>query len=319
VNPAKIGVPNALRTSKKKKYRSKDGFRLFLLCLPFFTLIFLFSYLPLHGWAYAFFEFRAGYKLFDTPFVGLAHFSSFFENYFVRQDVMRVLRNTLSMSLISIATSWLPMVFAIFLAEVNKSFRKTIQTITTIPHFISWVLVFSLAFAMFSTEGFFNSLLLRYGLTDQSIRFLYVAGPQIWLVMWAYGTWKGLGWSAILYIAGIAGIDVELYEAAVVDGATRFQRICHITIPSLLPTFFVLLLLSIANLLNSGMDQYFVFQNPFNRAYIEVLDLYVYNRGIVGPSISFATAAGVLKSVVGVTLLFIANGISKLLRGDSIF
>jgi ABC-type polysaccharide transport system permease subunit len=172
---------------------------------------------------------------------------------------------------------------------------------------------------MFSTEGFFNSMLMQFGLIDQNINFLYAEGPKIWLIMWLYGTWKGLGWSAILYIAGITGIDAELYEAAAVDGATRFQRILHITIPCLLPTFFVLLLLSIANLLNSGMDQYYVFQNPFNKAHIEALDLYVFNRGIAGTSISFATAAGILKSFVSVTLLFIANRISKLLRGESIF
>jgi len=133
-----------------------------------------------------------------------------------------------------------------------------------------------------------------------------------------YYTWKSLGWSAILYIATIAGIDGELYEAARVDGANRLRVILHITIPGLLPAYFVLLLLAIANFINNGMEQYFVFQNAMNKHYIEVLDLYVYNIGIVGNQIPYGTAVGMLKSLVSVALLFTANWGSKLIRGESI-
>lgn len=141
----------------------------------------------------------------------------------------------------------------------------------------------------------------------------------VWLSMWLWGTWKGLGWSAIMYIAALTGIDQEQYEAAAVDGAGRMQKIWHITIPGLLPTYFVLLLLSIANLVNNGMEQYFVFQNAMNKEYIEVLDLYVYNQGMVGINYSYSTAVSILKSIVSVTLLFVANMSSKLTRGESIF
>jgi putative aldouronate transport system permease protein len=136
--------------------------------------------------------------------------------------------------------------------------------------------------------------------------------------MLLWGTWKGLGWSAIVYIAGIAGIDQQLYEAAKVDGANRYQCIWHITIPGLVPTYCVMLLMSIAGILSNGMDQYLVFENALNKDVIEVLDLYVYNIGIKQGLIPISTVVGVFKSVIGVTLLFGANGISKAIRGESI-
>jgi putative aldouronate transport system permease protein len=137
--------------------------------------------------------------------------------------------------------------------------------------------------------------------------------------MWAWGTWKGLGWSAIMYIAAIMSIDQEQYEAARVDGADRFACMWYITVPGLLPTYFVLLILSIANLINNGMEQYFVFQNAMNKAAIEVLDLYVYNEGIVGINYAYSIAVGMLKSIVSLILLFAANAGSKLFRKESIF
>jgi ABC-type polysaccharide transport system permease subunit len=143
----------------------------------------------------------------------------------------------------------------------------------------------------------------------------------MWLKMTAWSIWKGLGWGAIIYLAAIAGIDQELYEAATIDGAGRWGQIIHITVPSLLPTYFVLLILSVANLINNGMDQYFVFQNSFNIDTIEVLDLYVYNIGLGKGStvgIPFATVISMLKSLISVTLLFSVNGLSKLLRKESI-
>ena len=136
--------------------------------------------------------------------------------------------------------------------------------------------------------------------------------------MLLWNTWKGLGWGAIMYLASITGIDPELYEAARVDGANRFQLMRHITFPELLPTYFVLLMMSVANFLNNGMDQYYVFQNSFNKEHIQVLDLYVYNIGMTGSSLSLATAISMLKSLISVTLLIIVNVVSKKTRGESI-
>lgn len=140
----------------------------------------------------------------------------------------------------------------------------------------------------------------------------------MWLKMLAWGMWKGIGWSAIIYISGIAGIDQQLYEAATVDGAGRFQKMRHVTLPGLLPTYVVMLVMSIAGVLSNGMDQYLVFTNAMNKDMIEVLDLYVYNLGIGNGSIPLSTVVGMAKSIISVILLFVANGISKLIRGNGV-
>ena len=192
-----------------------------------------------------------------------------------------------------------------------------VQTLTTLPNFISWVLVYSVAFCLFSNTGMVNTVLQNLGAITEPIKFLD-SDSHTWLAMLLWNTWKGLGWGAIMYLASITGIDPELYEAARVDGANRFQLMRHITFPELLPTYFVLLMMSVANFLNNGMDQYYVFQNSFNKEHIQVLDLYVYNIGMTGSSLSLATAISMLKSLISVTLLIIVNVVSKKTRGESI-
>lgn len=234
------------------------------------------------------------------------------------QTIGQVLINTFAMSGLNILTSFFPLFFAIALNEIRaKWFRNIIQTLTTLPNFISWVLVYAVAFAMFSTTGMFNELLQNMHIISEPIKFLD-SDSHTWLKMLLWTLWKGLGWGSIMYLAGIAGIDPELYEAAQVDGANRFQQIIHVTIPQLLPTYFVLLMLSISNFLNNGMDQYFVFQNAFNTKHIQVLDLYVYNVGMGNNSLSYATAISMLKSLVSVGLLIVVNWLSKRTRGVSI-
>ena len=297
-------------------------YRLFLMMLPFLVSVFLFSYLPLVGWRYAFYNYKFGLPWSQQEFVGFKWFTEMFTNAGHFGNIVRVMKNTLGMSLLGLAFSWLPMFFAIFLNEINSiRFRKFVQIFTTLPNFISWALVFSFAMAMFSMEtGIFSKFMLAIGAIDTPVAWLN-SGDHIWLKMWAWGTWKGLGWSSIMYLAAIAGIDQEMYEAARVDGANRWNVIRHITLPSLLPTFFVLLLLSISNIINNGMEQYLVFQNAMNKETIEVLDLYVYNITIASKGTtmySFGTAIGILKTIVSVTLLFTANFASKKLRGESI-
>jgi putative aldouronate transport system permease protein len=298
----------------------RRGIKLFFMLFPFIVLTFALSYLPLRGWIYAFYNYKPGLPIGKHNFVGWENFRLLIQDRYAVKDILRVLRNTFAMSLIGMATSWLPMAFAILLNEIRHvRYRKIVQTLTTIPNFISWVLVFSVAYAMFSVDdGFVNRVLIRLGLIDEGIPFMS-SQKHVWLIMWLWGTWKNLGWSAIMYIAALMSIDQELYEAARVDGAGRFACIRHITIPGLLPTYFVLLILSIANFLNSGMEQYLIFQNPMNKAFIEVLDLYIYNQGIAGINYSHSIAVGMLKSLVSITLLLIANRGSKFLREESIF
>jgi ABC-type polysaccharide transport system permease subunit len=303
-------------TVRKKKFFS--GFSLFLLIVPFLALVFIFAYLPLHGWSYAFYNYKPPRTLAMSEFVGWYWFKSLFLNEVRLRQTLEVLRNTFAMSGLGILTSWLPMAFAIMMSQVNHpKLKKTIQTITTLPNFISWVLVYALAFTLFSSAGAVNSILMKLGLIESPVMFLRL-NDHTWLNMLFWGIWKSLGWSAILYLAALAGIDTELYDAAAVDGAGPWAIIWHIKLPSLMPTYFVLLILSVASFLNNGFDQYYVFQNAFNQSKIQVLDLYVYNLGIGSGSYSMATAVSMLKSLVSLTLLFTCNKLSQIVRGERI-
>ena len=305
--------------TNKKKMR---GYREFLYILPFIILVAIFAYYPLYGWAYAFFDYKPPKALSMDDFVGLKWFRYLVDNPVRIKQTLMVLRNTFAMSGLTILFSWLPMIFAVFLNEIKcMPFRKFVQTVTTLPNFISWVLVYALAIAIFSNDGFINTFAKSVGLMakDSNGHNFLMGDHFTWLKMWAWGTWKGVGWSAIIYISGIAGIDQQLYEAATVDGAGRFQKMWHITVPGLLPTFFVLLLMAVAAVLSNGLDQYLVFCTPQNKNHIEVLDLYVYNLGLgSGGSIPLSTVVGMFKSVISVILLFGANSLSKALRGESI-
>ncbi|WOO38307.1 ABC transporter permease subunit [Anaerocolumna sp. AGMB13020] len=298
----------------KKKLRS---YKEFLYILPFILLVAVFAYYPLYGWLYAFFDYRPPQPLTMESFVGLKWFKSLVSNQVKTKQILNVLTNTLVMSGITVGTSWLPMIFAVFLNEIKCiPFRKAVQTVTTIPNFISWVLVYSVAFNIFNNTGVVNHLLVSTGILEKPVQFLQ-ASDHVWLTQWFWLTWKNLGWAAIMYIAAITGIDEELFEAARVDGATRMKMIRYITIPSILPTYFVLLMLSIASFLSNGMEQYYVFQNAFNKEKIQVLDLYVFNLAMGSGSYSVATALSILKSIISLILLSVANGISKLVRGES--
>ncbi len=311
-----------IKREREEHMEMQEKFKLFLYILPILMLSFIFSYLPLWGWRYAFFDYKSGADLTAENFVGFKWFGYLFSSAVTRSDIMRVLKNTLVMSSLGILTSWMPLAFAIFLSEIRSTgFRKSVQILTTIPNFISWVLVYAIAFAFFSTEGFVNDLIEMITKTAADTNYLQ-NDTLSWIKMLAWGTWKGLGWSAIIYIAAISGVDQSLYEAAMVDGAGRFKRMWHITVPALIPTYCVMLMLSIANILSNGMEQYLVFSNPINKSTLEVLDLYVYNLGIVnsngGAMIPLSTVVSMAKSLISVFLLFVANSVSKTIRGENI-
>lgn len=298
----------------------RDGVNLFFMLLPCLIFVFIFSYLPLWGWSYSFFNYKPGKALLDCEFVGWDHFTRLFGNPVLRRQLIMVLRNTLAMAGLGVLFSPLTPVFAICMSELtNRRYRKIVQTLTTLPHFISWTIMYSLVFFMLNVNtGFINNLLVQTGVLDQPVNFL-VSQDHVWLTMQGYGLWKGLGWGAIVYMAAIAGIDQELYEAAMIDGAGRLQRIWYITVPGLVETYFVLLIISFGNFLNTGMEQYYVFQNAMNQDYIQVLDLYVYNQGIKGGQVSYATAIGTMKSLIALVLFTFANILSKKVRGTSVF
>ena len=297
----------------KKKLR---GYREFLYVLPFIILVLIFAYYPLYGWIYAFYDYKPPAPLSKDLFVGFKWFHYMVDNEIKRKQLFQVLLNTFAVSGLSMLFSWFPMMFAVFLNEIKcEPYKKFVQTVTTLPNFISWVLVYSIAFCVFNTTGVVNTLAVQWGILDKPVAFLN-SSEHIWFKMWLWLTWKNAGWAAIMYIAAITGIDEELIDAAKVDGANRWKTIWHITIPSILPTYLVLLFLNMANFLSNGMEQFYVFQNNFNKDYIQVLDLYVYNLAMGSGGYSLSTAIGVLKSLVSIILLCTMNGIAKLTRGE---
>ena len=301
-------------TAKPAKRKGRKNWELFFVALPFMIMVIMFSYVPLAGWIISFFEYKAGRPLFDCTYVGLKYFKLFLTD----RNVGRVLTNTLIFSGIGYLLSPLPMLFAMGLNEIYCTrFKKIAQTMTTLPHFISMVIVYALAFAMFSNDGVINSVLRSVGAT-KAIDWL-TNKKIVYIFQTCISQWKGLGWSAIIYIAAIAGIEQEQYEAAAIDGAGRFRQALHITLPGLMPTFLVLFLLSVANFMSTGFQQYFIFQNSMVANKIEVLDLYIYKQGLKLFDYSYSTAIGIIKSIISVVLLFFANYLARKVRGTNIF
>lgn len=301
---------------KKKKWNS---IKLFLYALPAIVLVIIFRYLPLWGWSFAFFHYKPGISLWNCKFVGLDNFSVLFGNIVMRKNLIRVLTNTFGIHFLGYLFTPLPVLFAIFLSEMqSKRFQKFIQSATTLPHFVGWVIIYSLVNSLFATNGMVNVLLKEIGLISEPLNVM-TSSEHVWIRMVLYQQWKGLGWNSIIYFAAIAGIDPELFQAAMVDGANRLQRIWYIYIPLLIPTYFVLLIIGIGNFLNTGVDQYLAFGNALNKETIEVLDLYVYNLGIGSGQISFSVAVGIMKSLVALVLFGMANYASRKIRGSSVF
>ncbi|HOJ11352.1 MAG TPA: ABC transporter permease subunit [Clostridiales bacterium] len=302
------------KNKKEVKRINPYGLKLFLLALPFVVLVFMFRYVPLLGWSLAFFNYKPGLSFDKMQFVGLKYFKLI---GFFKEDVINALINTLVMSGLSLLTSPLPVIFAILLTELRSSkFRKVLQTTVTLPHFVSWVIVYSLCFGLFSSNGLVNNLLLNVGSGKQFN--LLANADKAWLFMLYLGIWKSLGWDSIIYLAAISSIEQTLYEAAKIDGAGRFRCIWHIVIPGVMPTFIVLLLLQVSNILSAGFEKYFAFNNVMVAEKLEVLEMYIYRIGIGTQDYSFATAVGIIKSAVSLTLLFSVNSLAKHVRGESL-
>jgi len=304
--------------SRKFSYKKAKGMRLFLIAIPFLVYIFAFSYVPLFGWIYSLYDFKPllGMNLSMHEFVGFENFKQIFIQ---SETLFRVLKNTLTFAGLGMMFSPAPVILAILLNEVKSSkFKRIIQTTTTFPNFISWIIVFGIAFSFFSNDGLVNLVIKKMGGTPPAVGLLGNV-DAVYIFHTLLGMWKGLGWGAIIYIAAITGIDHELYNAVKIDGANRIQAIRHVTIPGIMPTYIVLFILGIGSILDRGFDQYFIFNNALVNSKLTVLDLYVYQLGIILNEYSFSIAFGITKTFVGVILLTLANVLAKRVRGSSIF
>ena len=316
-------VTSTQQTIRTRKERIRRFFRkalqnrwLYAMSLPFVVWVFIFSYLPLWGWTMAFQRYRPGRPFWEQEWVGLDHFRTLFQDELFYQ----VLRNTLVMSLMGLVAGFVvPIFFALMLNEVRQMFYKRfVQTVSYLPHFVSWVVVAGIVTKMLSTDnGAVNDLLMWLGIIDEPIQFM-AKGKLFWIIVTLADVWKETGWNAIIYLAAIAGIGPELYEAARVDGANRIQQIWHITLPGIRTTIIILLIMSIGHLISIGFEKQFLLGNNLVREYSQVLDLYALNYGLGMGRFSFGTAINMFNSVVSILLLITANGIFKRVTRESI-
>jgi len=309
---SKNDMGNSLLTSK-----NRQRLILFGMAVPLFAMVIVFNYFPLWGWVMAFVKYRPGVPICNSPFVGLQYFAKIFES---GSDFLSVFRNTLIMGLLGLICIPLAVILALMLNECKvRIFNKVIQTASSLPNFISMVIVYSIFFKFLSVEdGLVNVILVKWHVLGQPIDFL-ANENMVYALQTFVGIWKGLGWTAIIFISAISSVDQELYEAAVVDGAGRFQKIWFITIPGIMPTVIIMTILSIGYLLSSGFEQYYLFYNGMVASRIEVIDTYVYRTGIAQGSYSFATAVGISKTIISVLLLSGANLLAKKTTSKSIF
>mgnify|MGYP004716182083 FL=1 len=280
-----------------------------LLALPLLYLL-VFKYAPMVYIQIAFKKYSIVQSVWKMPLAG-NHGFEYFIKAFKNKDFLLALRNTLTLNLLDLVIGFpAPIIFALILNELCfKRFKKVVQTIAYMPHFLSWVIVYSLALQLFAPgEGLVNMMI--EGLGGKSIPFLN--DPTHWIATYiGVGVWQSFGWNSIVYLAAIAGINPELYEAAAVDGAGRFRKMWHITLPGIKPTIVVLLIMSLGNILGSGFDRPFAFQNNLVMKAADVISTYVYRTGIKGLQFSLTTAVGLFQSVVGVFFLLMANWLSR--------
>lgn len=296
------------------EHKPKKNYRLLFMVLPFMLIVLLFNYVPIFGWIYSVYDYIPGIPLLECDFMGLEYFKLIFKD----ANVLRTLKNTAIFAVISICLTPLPMIFAILLNEVkNGPVRKFVQTFTTLPNFISWVIIFSLAFALFSSDGMLTSAMAKLGIMEEAQSLLGSKESVYWFQTFL-GQWKTLGWSSIIYLAAIAGIDQEQYEAARVDGAGYLRCALHVTFPAMLETYVVLFILNVGNFLNTGYEQYMLFKNSVTAPNIEVLDLYVYRIGLENMDYSYGVAISIIKSAVSIALVILANLVAKKIRGNTV-
>jgi putative aldouronate transport system permease protein len=295
--------------------RAARAWQLYLFLLPTLLYFGIFQYGPLYGAQIAFRDYLGPLGIWGSPWVGLANFERFFKSaYFVN-----LLTNTLSLSLLMLVFSFpMPVIFALMLNQIgHQRYKKMVQTISYAPHFISMVVFVGIIFLFTSpSTGIINVLTSKVGLPR-----IYYMGNVAWFrpVYVLSDIWQETGWGAIIYLAALAGINPELYEAATIDGATKFQRILHIDIPAILPTVTILLVLRSGAIMSIGFEKAFLMQTALNLDHSEIISTYVYKVGLLGSQFSFGSAVGLFNSVVNMALLLVVNRVARALGGTSLW
>jgi putative aldouronate transport system permease protein len=293
--------------------RLRKEWDIHLMILPGILLLFVFSYLPMYGVVIAFQDYNLFKGFLDSPWAGTKHFEMFFHS----PDFWKIMRNTLVVSLLKLGISFpAPIILALMLNEVRRmAFKRFIQTVSYLPHFMSWVIVGGFVISMLSVDnGSINILLMKLGFIQEPVNWL--SEPDyFWGILIASNVWKEIGFSSIVYLAAIAGIDPHLYESASIDGASKFRQVFAITLPSIMPIIVIFMVLAIGNMLNAGFEDILILTNNGVNAIVrdvsDVIDTYVYRVGIQTQRYSYAAAVGLFKSVISVTLLILANRLAR--------
>lgn len=290
---------------------------LLLLVIPAVVWLFIFCYMPLYGVIIAFKDYNIGLGIWKSPWSGVKHFKELFTD----KLFYNALKNTFLISIVKLVVGFpAPIIFALLLNELKRmnKFKKVVQTVTYMPHFLSWAFLAAFLITFFSESGMINYALLSLGIIKEPYTFLAEKFTFFTTVVLS-DIWKSFGFSSIIYLAAIAGINPTLYEAAYMDGAKRFQRIRYITLPCIKPTIIVLLILAISRMLTQNFEQLFLMQNNLVLDVAEILETYTYKMGLQKARFSYSTAVGLFQSLVAFILLFSANKLSKWLTNESIF
>lgn len=308
-----VNEPSTRRKWLKKLYAQRHLQTMALLGVVWMII---FNYIPMSSVIIAFKEFDIIRTISEAPWVGLEHFREFLED----DILVDVIKNTLGISFFKLLIGFpLPIIFALFLNEIRSiRFKKFVQTISYLPHFLSWVVLGGILATWLADVGIINNILLALHVIKEPIT--YLAEPSyFWTIIISSDLWKELGWSAIIYLAAISSVSPEMYEAATIDGAGRFQKMWYITLPSIKSTISILFILAVSGVLNSNFDQVLVLRNSLNDSASNVIDYYVYQTGILSGRYSYSTAINLLKSVIALMLLLITNKITKKLNDTSLF
>ncbi|GAA0336810.1 sugar ABC transporter permease [Bacillus carboniphilus] len=308
VTPETQPIKNKDKNSKRKQFLSQ--WQLQMMVIPGIIFVFVFSYIPMYGIVMAFQDYNIFKGILGSEWVGFKHFIMFFES----PEFSEVMRNTILISLFKLLVGFpAPIILALMLNEVrNQIFKRSVQTVSYLPHFLSWVIVAGFVGSILSTDnGSLNILLEELKLIEEPINFLSIP-EYFWTIIVTTGVWKEIGFASIVYLAAIAGVDQNMYEAASIDGASRFKQITMITLPSIMPVILIFLILAIGNILSAGFEDLLLLgSNPILRDVSEVIDTYVYRVGILNSRFSYATAVGLFKAIISVGLLVLANAFAR--------
>lgn len=300
--------PRAVTAERSPLVKSlRKNWDLYLLIVPVIAYYIIFHYIPMYGVQIAFKDFIASQGITGSPWVGLKHFERFFDSYYF----WRLIKNTLGIGLYELAVGFpIPILLALMINEVrSERFKKTVQTVTYAPHFLSVVVLVGMLMMFLSPQhGIVNLIIRLFGGDPVS----FMTEPGWFKTLYVFsGVWQQMGWSSIIYLAALTGIDPQLHEAAKVDGASRLHRIWHINIPGITPTIVILLILNIGSILGVGFEKVFLMQNNLNMESSDVISTYVYRSGIVGAQYSFSAAVGLFNAIINFGMLVIVNFIAR--------